>query len=686
VVTAFLVVTPGAVAGKPFVSVQAMLKRVDGGAEVPARVEWNADAARQSPAAMTVGNLRLVAVSEDGHHPTLLDATTYEDIDKNPVQEVILHVDKKDADAIAPGNRVVLTASQHGLAPGTTRSTKTFVTVDQLQQFDSPQDRIGRRDCADVAIEVSAELQQCDLVGAYLDRAQVSVRDKPKTNMRIADLTGATMQGANLSGLNVAGGRLNGVDASGALFNNVYIAGAEATRLDAENAKITDPTGGANTYDARLVKANFQGSELDGVSLNHADLDGADFRNATWNAVEAATASFRGADLSGFRGETPNVYLADFTDAKLHGAPFTDTNLQWTTLCGTEMPDGKISDRDCPDKVKPEPASEPKVAVKGSLDRSPDEATVRAAITWNAPMLARMSAGDIRVLAIDRSTGVPTEIISEPTQTPLPSTTTREWKITEPAKLKAMGGGNRVVLTATQHAPPPRGELTEGSFVTVDQLQAGPGRGEIGKRDCSDRMIGPSAPEGTLNYCDLAGAALSRAKLSGAMRDTDLTGAELQDAGMVSLTLDGSAMGGADMGGAELANVDLITVSAPRLDLTEASIRGSKLRASELDGTDFELATIRESTLAASGLQGAIFSAANLEKVDLAFTALNGAKLDEVDAKPLPSSLFLADLTGATLAASQWAKSEEGEVPWQLSTLCHTTLPEKKLEDRDCPR
>jgi uncharacterized protein YjbI with pentapeptide repeats len=685
VATAFLVVAPGAMAGKPFVSVQATLKRVDGGAEVAARIEWNADAARQGTGAMTVGNLRLLAVSKDGHHPTLLDATTDDKLDQDPVQEVILHVDKKDADAIAPGNRVVLTASQHGLAPGSTRSAKTFVTVDQLQPFDSPQDRIGRRDCADVAIEVSAELEQCDLVGAYLDRAQISVRDKPKTNMRIADLTGATMQGANLSGLNVAGGRLNGVDASGALFNNVYIAGAEATRLDAENAKITDPTGGANTYDARLVNANFQGSELDGASLNHADLDGADFRNATWNAVEAATASFRGADLSGFKGQTPNVYLADFTDAKLHGAPFTDINLQWTTLCNTEMPDGTVSDRDCRDKVKPEPAAEPKVAVSGSLDRSQDEATVRTAITWNAPMLARMSAGDIRVLAIDRSTGVPTEIVSEPIPT-LPPTTTLEWKITGPAKLKALGSGNRVVVTATQHPPPPRGELTEGSFVTVDQLQAGPGRGEIGKRDCSDRTIGPNAPEGTLNFCDLAGAALSRAKLSGAMRDADLTGAELRNAGLVSLALDGSALGGADMEGAELANVNLITASAPRLDLSEASIRGSQLRASELDGTDFELATIRESTLAASGLQGAIFSAANLEKVDLAFTALNGAQLDEVEARPLPSSLFLADLTGATLAGSQWAKSEEGEVPWQLATLCHTTLPEKKLENRDCPR
>jgi hypothetical protein len=52
------------------------------------------------------------------------------------------------------------------------------------------------------------------------------------------------------------------------------------------------------------------------------------------------------------------------------------------------------------------------------------------------------------------------------------------------------------------------------------------------------------------------------------------------------------------------------------------------------------------------------------------------------------SSLFLADLTGATLKGSRWDLDEAGEHPWQWATLCDTILPANAgaSGDRDCPR
>ncbi|HEX3736227.1 MAG TPA: pentapeptide repeat-containing protein [Solirubrobacterales bacterium] len=684
-----LAVAPAAASAKPFVSVQATLTPTGSGAEVDAHVEWDAEAAQQSPGPMIVGNLSLVAVSDDGHHPKLLDQEQTESIATEPTQHVTLHVSEADIDAIAPGNRVVLTASQHGLAPGSTRSAKTFVTVDQLQPFAGKQDRIGRRDCSEVAVTPGANLQQCDLVGAYLNRAQVSQR-KIATNMRIADLTGAKMEGADLGGLNVAGGRLNGVMATGAIFDNVYIAGAEASRLDAEHAKITDETGGANMYDARLEGANFQGSRMNGTSVDRADLAGADFRNATWNAIEASTTKFRGADLRGFKSATPHISLADFTDAKLKGTGFTDAELKWATLCHTEMPSGAIEDRDCSDKSDPgpPPVADPKVAVKATLTRSQGEVTIRATVDWNMLMIGSMSLGDIRILAIDGKTGLPKLIARKEIKENLASETSFEWKFEDTATLNDLAAGNRVVLTATQHRPPGRGETTKGSFVTVATLQRGPGRGQVGSRDCSNLTIGPEAAEGALDYCDLTGAVLNRATLGGFMRKVDLTGAELQNAELQKgLTLDGSTLAGVNAEGAKLKNVMMSVATAPHVNLSETLIENSKMEGDDLDAANFEVASITDSHFAASSLRKALFTGATFLKVDLAFTDLDGGHLDEIESRKGATSLFLADLTDATLAKSKFAPSEEGEIPWQMATLCHTKLPEgaEPIGDRDCP-
>jgi uncharacterized protein YjbI with pentapeptide repeats len=709
VASTLLLVAPTAASatspGTPFVAVHARLDRDGGGVIVTGKVDWDSAAASRAPDYMTEGDLRLVAVSDHGHRPKLLGSTTYKEIAADPGEDVEFHLKADDEAAIAAGNRVVLTASQHGAVSQGTRTGRTYVTVDQLQPFGSKQDRIGRRDCADLAIVQGAKLNECDLVGADLERAQVSVREPDATRMLLADLTGANLRGADLSGLSVAGGRLNGADAANAVLDNLSLAGVEATGLDAQGATSdrAKGTAGANIFDARLTDANFQGALLNGVSLDHSDLDGADFRDATWNAVEAETASFRGADLSGLKGVGSSVYFADLTDAKLQGAPFTPPDLAWATLCHTQMPEAgskALEDRDCRAKVEPErkPLPGGKVAIDASLQRSPGKATIKATVGWNtAAITIGKSAGDLRLVAIDGSTGLPTTLATKSIAQGLTGTTEFEATITDPDQLSVLGRGNRIVLTATQHPPLPtaRGALTNGSYVTVDTLQAGPGRGRVGSRDCSDLLIGPTAPgPDGYDFCDLAGAVLTRASLSGPMQEVDLSGVVLGDAKLNGIVFDGAALSGAVMTGAEMASVSMVAASAPRLTLPKTLLRSPKLRAADLDGADFAGDTISDGTFAASSLRRAKFSDATFDKVDLGYARLAGADLARVEAlspdprRPRRSSLFLADLTGATLAGSEWADDEAGERPWQWATLCDTRLPADATVsgDRDCPR
>ena len=102
----------------------------------------------------------------------------------------------------------------------------------------------------------------------------------------------------------------------------------------------------------------------------------------------------------------------------------------------------------------------------------------------------------------------------------------------------------------------------------------------------------------------------------------------------------------------------------------------------------------RITTFAASSLRRAKFSDATFDKVDLGYARLSDAKLDRVDAvssdprRARRSSLFLADLTDATLAGSEWDDDEAGDRPWQWATLCNTVMPADAVVsgDRDCPR
>jgi uncharacterized protein YjbI with pentapeptide repeats len=147
------------------------------------------------------------------------------------------------------------------------------------------------------------------------------------------------------------------------------------------------------------------------------------------------------------------------------------------------------------------------------------------------------------------------------------------------------------------------------------------------------------------------------------------------------------------MTGADVSGVSMIAAFAPRLTMPK-TFSGAQLRAANLDDADFAGSTINDTTFATAPLRRARFTDARFDKVDLAYALLVGADLDRVDAvssdprRGRRSSLFLADLTGATPAGSEWDDDEAGDSPWEWATLCHTVLPAAAIVsgDRDCPR
>ena len=361
-------------------------------------------------------------------------------------------------------------------------------------------------------------------------------------------------------------------------MDNLSLAGAEATGLIARDATSDRLKGaaGANIYDARLTDADFRGALLNGVSLNHSRFDGADFRDATWNGVMADTASFRGADLQGLKGVSSSVYLADFTDAKLGGAPLSASDLAWATLCHTLMPDGNppgSGDRDCRAQTDPgpTPAANPYVVVNASLQHQQGRAVIHATIRWNATAIAfGMSAGDIaqwpstaRPVADHRRLSVDSASLADHVEL------RRDHHRTD----AAVGPQSRQPGRADRYATPAAPQPGEGS--DHRQLRHGTRHAAARSRTWAGGqprllylVLSPTSPgPAGYDFCDLPGAVLTQAALSGPMREADLTGADLANAGLKDIVFDGSAMGGLVATGADFNGVSMIAAFAPRLTM-----------------------------------------------------------------------------------------------------------------------
>lgn len=100
---------------------------------------------------------------------------------------------------------------------------------------------------------------------------------------------------------------------------------------------------GANLDRTTLFRTNLAGANLAGARLRNADVQAANLVGASLARVRASRSYFNAANLSG-----AVLDFADLTDASLREAILPDPIPPSAKLCRTIMPDGSVSNRDCP--------------------------------------------------------------------------------------------------------------------------------------------------------------------------------------------------------------------------------------------------------------------------------------------------------------------------------------------------
>jgi uncharacterized protein YjbI with pentapeptide repeats len=196
----------------------------------------------------------------------------------------------------------------------------------------------------------------CNFSGAQLHKANlqqanfsVSIRGYVtpllEANFTNADLTQVNLSHSQLYGVNFRYANLTGANLSHSVFFLNHFAYANLTRanLTAVTAKVDAMHGwGGDFKQANFTQANLSKAQLYG-DFSHANFTGANLTHAKLVATTAA--SSQEADQPWRK--------ANFTRANLKGAQLEhygskESDLQTVIFCHTVMPDGHISNRNCP--------------------------------------------------------------------------------------------------------------------------------------------------------------------------------------------------------------------------------------------------------------------------------------------------------------------------------------------------
>ena len=168
----------------------------------------------------------MVAVNQSSHVPTVVASSTEDPIKSSEPQSITFTITSlPKVRALAPGNRVVLTATQH--EPTISLLTpRTFVTVHQLQAGPS-RGPVGRLDCSDRPLQAGGSggvpnFDNCDFTGAVLKFALLSAVGSP-TNYWQADFSAADLRNAGLDQAALWSAWLPGADLTGAALHNVTL-------------------------------------------------------------------------------------------------------------------------------------------------------------------------------------------------------------------------------------------------------------------------------------------------------------------------------------------------------------------------------------------------------------------------------------------------------------------------------
>lgn len=147
----------------------------------------------------------------------------------------------------------------------------------------------------------------------------------------------------------------------------------------------------------------------------------------------------------------------------------------------------------------------------------------------------------------------------------------------------------------------------------------------------------------------------------------------LRNSNLSKADLAGTSLRRADLSGAKLIGADLAGAY-----LTEADLSGAHLEVANLVEADLELANLTGAYLNGVNLTEAELYRAELGGADLTGAYLNKAELSE-------TNFSRANLTRANLTRANLTRANLDFADLQSVTFCRTTMPNGKINNRDCP-
>ncbi len=233
------------------------------------------------------------------------------------------------------------------------------------------------------------------------------------------------------------------------------------------------------------------------------------------------------------------------------------------------------------------------------------------------------------------------------------------------------------------------GELTEimgFSVITVEPAEVeGINRENPSANPLKEMLITAINTQGAQG-CDLSGADLSDAKLSGAdlHSNAKLSRADLHgNAKLIGVIISGAdlhsnaKLSRANLSRANLSRAKLIGADLSFANLSAADLSGANLSRAKLIGANLSGADLRHANLSGADLRRAKLSGADLSAADLSAADLSGAKLSG-------ANLSGADLSGANLRTAMISTETQLDAKWHLvHDIVNQRLAERDLSGAD---
>ncbi|WP_242494312.1 pentapeptide repeat-containing protein, partial [Loktanella sp. IMCC34160] len=182
---------------------------------------------------------------------------------------------------------------------------KAVQTLGKLRRLIAEDDDKPKIDLRDANLQ-RMDLRSFDFDSANLSEAKLQGADLSEAKLQGADLSRAELQGAILFGAELKGADLSGAELQGAILSRAKLQGAILFGAELQ---------GADLSRAELQGAILFGAELKGADLSRAVLQGANLSGAKLQGAILFGAELQGADLSG-----AELFDDIFAEARLFGA------------------------------------------------------------------------------------------------------------------------------------------------------------------------------------------------------------------------------------------------------------------------------------------------------------------------------------------------------------------------------